>query len=744
MLRNRVRAALAYGLSTALVVQLLPLPWLASQAMAQASEEMGSPKPIFRVVWRGTEHSAFRDSQTGALMAKTELGASVASGWSAIAEMGAADGNPEMAAMMDGVVGQLLEVGLGRPVGFELGQLPPDADATFLPIRAAMDLGDDEAAQRLAASLNASAELGEGMPPAEATEGVVRLGDWVGGDLFGPTELSEPSLAAMSEDAQLVVRVDVAAAVEQAMWLPEVGEGSPGAAWLDALGVSGVRSISYVGRFDEQGWWHYRYAIEAPGPRKGLMKFFDAAAVDPSAFREVPASASWAGVYRMDPAELIGMIREAADEVDPQMALQLNGMLGLASGMTGVDLEGELLASLGDTWIAYYDPNAVGPGGLGLCIVNQARDADRLAGALTRLQGVVQMLINQQIAMNEPEAPFGVNIQSREVDGVALHTINGLVLSPTWAVIDDRLVLGLQPHTVVTAADAVEREGAMLDDPSFREVVAEYVDRPLTGLRYVDLSATGPVVYPQLLSYGQLFAGFGALSGDDAPIMPLPPLHEMEPFLVPTGEAAWVDDWGVHVEGRVPFIGASMFGPHSAMLNGSGAAVYVPAMVGAMLPALGAARRTARQMQSNTQMRGVHQSTIMWAQSNQGRLSHDVGELMVGHYFTAEYLISPLNPNPPAEPGLASDDDLQAWAWANTDYFLLPNKLQTLDSEEVAGFSNPALFGVAGGISVAYADNHVVWETDFEALRRTVRIQTGFELEEIVNMQRTGDWPESP
>ena len=42
-------------------------------------------------------------------------------------------------------------------------------------------------------------------------------------------------------------------------------------------------------------------------------------------------------------------------------------------------------------------------------------------------------------------------------------------------------------------------------------------------------------------------------------------------------------------------------------------------LIGILLPALGAARRTARQMQSNTQVRGIHQGMAMFAQSNRER-----------------------------------------------------------------------------------------------------------------------------
>lgn len=102
-------------------------------------------------------------------------------------------------------------------------------------------------------------------------------------------------------------------------------------------------------------------------------------------------------------------------------------------------------------------------------------------------------------------------------------------------------------------------------------------------------------------------------------------------------------------------------------------------LIGILLPALGAARRTARQMQNSTQTRGIHQGLVIFAQSNNQRFAGvdrdglplsagevgatpslgdalhrnetDVvggmtpqarfGILLAGDYFTAEYAISP-------------------------------------------------------------------------------------------------------
>ena len=89
-------------------------------------------------------------------------------------------------------------------------------------------------------------------------------------------------------------------------------------------------------------------------------------------------------------------------------------------------------------------------------------------------------------------------------------------------------------------------------------------------------------------------------------------------------------------------------------------------LIGILLPALGAARRTARQMQNNTQVRGIHQALVMFSQSNKTKYPglNGKGEiiqngvitgsatsgstpearmliLLDGNYFTGEYAISP-------------------------------------------------------------------------------------------------------
>ncbi|MEX0655410.1 MAG: hypothetical protein WD534_03290 [Phycisphaeraceae bacterium] len=96
-------------------------------------------------------------------------------------------------------------------------------------------------------------------------------------------------------------------------------------------------------------------------------------------------------------------------------------------------------------------------------------------------------------------------------------------------------------------------------------------------------------------------------------------------------------------------------------------------LIGILLPALGAARSTAQRMQNNTQIRGIHQAMVMYAQGNNSRFpgitqqgqSTQVTEasvhgrlriLLDGNFFTPEYLVSPSE----------TDAAIHEWQYGNT------------------------------------------------------------------------------
>lgn len=169
--------------------------------------------------------------------------------------------------------------------------------------------------------------------------------------------------------------------------------------------------------------------------------------------------------------------------------------------------------------------------------------------------------------------------------------------------------------------------------------------------------------------------------------------------------------------------------------------LLIPMMIGIMLPAIGAAQRTAGQMQSNTQAREIHQTMITQAQgqtpnANGDRpMSDDLGELFLGNYVTVETTQSPLDEVGGDVPTdfLSWTPDVQAdWVRANADYVVVPGLVDDLDTSTIALFGKPDRFGVGSGIPVTRNDNATSWEIDMVYIEQQLQAQTGKTMAELI------------
>lgn len=164
-------------------------------------------------------------------------------------------------------------------------------------------------------------------------------------------------------------------------------------------------------------------------------------------------------------------------------------------------------------------------------------------------------------------------------------------------------------------------------------------------------------------------------------------------------------------------------------------------LIGILLPALGAARRTARQMQNSTQVRGIHSSTVIYAQGNNtyypgvnstgttwsvqdaaGRISI----LLNGNYFTGEYAISPSETKTPWTTGTATTANVSYAAIAVGDTGQRRNEWRETSNSEAVVYSDRAVTNGTTNIksvhtnpnsgttewrgSVGWNDNHVTFE----------------------------------
>jgi len=173
-------------------------------------------------------------------------------------------------------------------------------------------------------------------------------------------------------------------------------------------------------------------------------------------------------------------------------------------------------------------------------------------------------------------------------------------------------------------------------------------------------------------------------------------------------------------------------------------------LIGILLPALGAARRTARQMQNSTQIRGIHTGLVLFSQGNNtyypgintigtlvtNTVEFRFQELLDDNYFTGEYVISPSETKtrwetgdvPTAannlsyallELGAGASNRRNEWRdTSNSEAAVLSDRAkQNTDTANVKSVhTNPAAGTNEWRGSVGFNDNHVTFEATHDQL----------------------------
>lgn len=539
----------------------------------------------------------------------------------------------------------------------------------------------------------------------------------------------------------LTIYVDAAGVQAQVdMALAEEGERASGT-WRrvrDALGLSGIEQAVYTAGFDGQGWrsraWVHMPASQA---RAGLPALLAAPPITDEQLALVPRTATWVSISRFGAANLFDVIRRTVQAADPQAGKQFDQGLADVSARVGTDLEAGLIRGLGDTWVMYSDPAVAGPMGYGLVLVNPLVDASGVQAALTKLEA----LANAQMA-EEGVGPFGGGMRFRTMTsgGMEIHSLTFPMFAPSWAVHDGKLYIALFPQAIVSAAMYAQQEGqSILENPTFQAIRATLGDHAAASLSFTDLPVTIGAAYQSYLMLTQMLTAM--MPGDDAPTMLLPPLAALMPYVTPAGSIAWADETGWHVASTSPFPGSGLFN-QQAMMNPFGGPTVTAIGVGVALPALGAARRTARRMQATTQGRGIHQACVTYAQGSAkgpnggGTFPPDFPTLLRGNYFTPEYLVSPFADGPPADFLAWPQAQQDAWVQQHASFVLLPGLTDTIKTEDVALFLKPG-HSNGGGIAIVYQDNRAIW-TPMDEAAAIIRAQTGLSIEALVTHAEAG------
>lgn len=498
---------------------------------------------------------------------------------------------------------------------------------------------------------------------------------------------------------------------------------------LDVVNLEGLGVALLTSGYDGRRWRTEAF-LAAAAPRTGIATVFESPAIDADALALAPRTASWSAVMSFDLGKLMDVVRDAVTAAGPEASDPFERGLAQVSGMVGIDVEEQLLRGLGTTWAMYLDPDTAGHGYTGLTLINPLADPDGVERGLRAAQMFGNLGAMQALA----EQPVKIQVYTNNVEGLDIHTLGTPLISPSWAVVDGNLVVGMYPHTILAAKDRLAQPGSILDNPDYAALREQIGTRRLTGVTWIDLPQTVDQAYPGLISTESLVTGLASMATGQPMPMLLPPLGRLRPHLEPAHSLGWIDDDGWHSVSQSPFPGATLLAPQA-----DGAAAYAPMMMGITLPAFGAARRTSRQMSDSTQARGIHQSMVTYAQTNDGNLPDDIGLLIEGNFFTPEYAVS-------AGSGTQLPRDIDDWPieaqadWvrANADFILVPGLTDDLDTNKIPVFLRPDIYnewGEVGRGTITRNDNSTSFETDYDLVEADLIMQIGMTMQQLIDRQ---------
>ena len=483
----------------------------------------------------------------------------------------------------------------------------------------------------------------------------------------------------------------------------------------EALNLDGLHGAAFAAGFDGPDWSNGLF-IHAPAPRKGITKLFEAGEpIAADTLRLIPATAGVAGMDTVDLAQLYDTLYNAITQMEPRAAEDIEEGLRQFEQQFAFHPRDDLLASLGPQWAWFTDRTVAGSGLAGIVLVNPLRDARKVESCLTKLFLIANVIMAQEMEHEDMK----LSIRTVERNGTVMHYLSSPVLTPTVAVHDGRLYVGLVPHAVMGAINLHKNPGqSILDNANFTKLRGALGGERAASFSYVDIPQNLPSTYPLLAMGDRFLTGMMEMAGLDAPAMLLPPLHVLIEQAGPAASFAWSDGQGLHVRSKMPFPGAPVLGMGQDM----NLTMAAPVLVGGVaLPALGRAREQADRTVSAAQLSNLYKAIFTYSVIHDDDFPPDLALLVEDGSIGPRSLFHPgSGKRVPVEVQREGLKAIARWAADNSDYVYIEGLTANTPADGIVLYEKLDQPWTREGINIVWGDGHVEWQ-EIHRARRTLR-----------------------
>ena len=362
---------------------------------------------------------------------------------------------------------------------------------------------------------------------------------------------------------------------------------------ISMLGIDRLDSLEAASGLEGEGMVN-RMLVRMSQRPTGLVKLLSGKRLNAESLKKLPADSLFAMVFSVDLNESLDTVMDFVRQASPSDAENMDDMLRDISREVGIDIRQDLLAQLGSTWTIY---NAAADGlGTGVLLKVDVQDPGALDQTFVELGGILRGL-----SRNDPRAP---RILRNRHSGTAIYTVSipelPMPVQPSWALVDGELVVSLFPQTIKPLIDR-SPDDAMLD-------LSKYInaDTAVTAVTYTDTKRQFELLY----TYASMFYGMVPMlmeetnAGPDAEVL----MSMMQGVDLPSCRCVYR-----HLTPSVSIVEQTPNGLKSTTwqtLPSVNVSIAAPVGVALLLPAVQAARASARRMQSANNIK--QQALSIW------------------------------------------------------------------------------------------------------------------------------------
>ncbi len=274
-----------------------------------------------------------------------------------------------------------------------------------------------------------------------------------------------------------------------------------------------------------------------------------------------PEDSPTVAVTHFDVGAFVRTFKTYLEATGPTVHRKVQKALTMVNGITGVDIEKDLINAWGPYWLTYQSPAMPKSSSLGQVLINKPTHPERLSRALQILTPMALLAVNaamRQRGYSGKPAQFRI-LHSH---GTIIYYIKAGTVMPAWAISHGYFYCSAFPRPIEVALARKADAPSILDNKKFIALQKQLgCMRNYTNVAFVDQPRLLPNAYATLTTVAATYSVLLGLHFNPPISSLIPRLSDLQKATTTSGSVTWTDQSGWHSRSISGYPGSSLLVP---------------------------------------------------------------------------------------------------------------------------------------------------------------------------------------